>query len=285
MTKHNVARILWGLAWIGLLLGIALPASGPGKVQPASAATDQFVHLGDRDLDVGPPAVTLFNRGAAPRGSVATAADLADVSLTVRLTNRSARHLRLQASHFTLSAEGDMFGLSGIPAANSAALSLAPQTMGTEHLAFVVPSGALRRLSLFYRPAGESIAVSIPLGAATPAQSTVTATAPATATATATPLATVPAPASVPPSGLSLTGNLTGLSHAGNLTGLSQAGPNAAAGWLRALSLPLAGALAAAPSAAAAGSVLAQDSFQRPNQTFWGTASDGHVWAGDANNQ
>jgi hypothetical protein len=33
------------------------------------------------------------------------------------------------------------------------------------------------------------------------------------------------------------------------------------------------------------GNVLAQDSFQRPNQTFWGTASDGHVWAGDANSQ
>ncbi len=31
------------------------------------------------------------------------------------------------------------------------------------------------------------------------------------------------------------------------------------------------------------GTLLAQDTFQRPNQTFWGTASDGHVWAGDAN--
>jgi hypothetical protein len=29
--------------------------------------------------------------------------------------------------------------------------------------------------------------------------------------------------------------------------------------------------------------VLAQDTFQRPNQTFWGTASDGHTWGGDAN--
>src|SRR5947209_6751575 len=29
-------------------------------------------------------------------------------------------------------------------------------------------------------------------------------------------------------------------------------------------------------------SVLVQDSFQRPNQTFWGSASDGQAWVGDA---
>jgi hypothetical protein len=33
---------------------------------------------------------------------------------------------------------------------------------------------------------------------------------------------------------------------------------------------------------APAGSVLATDNFQRPNQTFFGTASDGHVCGGDA---
>lgn len=32
-----------------------------------------------------------------------------------------------------------------------------------------------------------------------------------------------------------------------------------------------------------AGTVVAQDSFQRANQTYWGTASDGHSWSGDAN--
>ncbi|HLQ28260.1 MAG TPA: hypothetical protein VK140_03370, partial [Ktedonobacteraceae bacterium] len=31
------------------------------------------------------------------------------------------------------------------------------------------------------------------------------------------------------------------------------------------------------------GSILAQDTFQRPNQALWGTASDGHTWGGDAN--
>lgn len=30
-------------------------------------------------------------------------------------------------------------------------------------------------------------------------------------------------------------------------------------------------------------SLLARDTFQRPNQTFWGTATDGHVWGGAAN--
>ena len=30
-------------------------------------------------------------------------------------------------------------------------------------------------------------------------------------------------------------------------------------------------------------SILAQDTFQRANQVFWGTASDGRQWAGDAN--
>lgn len=29
--------------------------------------------------------------------------------------------------------------------------------------------------------------------------------------------------------------------------------------------------------------VLAEDSFHRPNQTYWGTASDGQTWSGDAN--
>jgi 6-phosphogluconolactonase (cycloisomerase 2 family) len=31
------------------------------------------------------------------------------------------------------------------------------------------------------------------------------------------------------------------------------------------------------------GSTLAQDTFQRPNQSHWGTASDGQTWGGDAN--
>ncbi len=31
------------------------------------------------------------------------------------------------------------------------------------------------------------------------------------------------------------------------------------------------------------GTTLAQDTFQRVNQTFWGTASDGQTWGGDAN--
>lgn len=31
------------------------------------------------------------------------------------------------------------------------------------------------------------------------------------------------------------------------------------------------------------GAVIAQDTFQRLNQTYWGTASDGHIWGADAN--
>ncbi len=33
------------------------------------------------------------------------------------------------------------------------------------------------------------------------------------------------------------------------------------------------------------GTTLAQDNFQRTNQKFWGTASDGQTWGGDANVQ
>lgn len=29
--------------------------------------------------------------------------------------------------------------------------------------------------------------------------------------------------------------------------------------------------------------MLAEDTFRRPNQAYWGTASDGNVWSGDAN--
>lgn len=36
---------------------------------------------------------------------------------------------------------------------------------------------------------------------------------------------------------------------------------------------------------ATAGATLAQDTFQRPNQALWGTASDGQTWGGDANTQ
>jgi hypothetical protein len=31
------------------------------------------------------------------------------------------------------------------------------------------------------------------------------------------------------------------------------------------------------------GAILAQDTFQRTDQTYWGTASDGQIWGGDAN--
>ncbi len=37
------------------------------------------------------------------------------------------------------------------------------------------------------------------------------------------------------------------------------------------------------PPSPTPGSILAQDTFQRPNQALWGTASDGHTWGGDAN--
>ena len=38
----------------------------------------------------------------------------------------------------------------------------------------------------------------------------------------------------------------------------------------------------ATPSASP-GTTLAQDAFQRPNQSFWGTAADGQIWGADAN--
>jgi hypothetical protein len=38
-----------------------------------------------------------------------------------------------------------------------------------------------------------------------------------------------------------------------------------------------------AQPAANAGNTLAQDTFKRQNQQFWGTASDGRTWEGDAN--
>ena len=38
-----------------------------------------------------------------------------------------------------------------------------------------------------------------------------------------------------------------------------------------------------ARSSPTSGAILAQDTFHRANQTYWGTASDGHVWGSDAN--
>ncbi len=37
-------------------------------------------------------------------------------------------------------------------------------------------------------------------------------------------------------------------------------------------------------STSTSGTTIAQDTFQRANQSPWGTASDGHTWGGDANN-
>jgi hypothetical protein len=37
------------------------------------------------------------------------------------------------------------------------------------------------------------------------------------------------------------------------------------------------------PTAIPQGKILASDNFQRPDQQFWGTASDGKLWKGDAN--
>jgi hypothetical protein len=43
------------------------------------------------------------------------------------------------------------------------------------------------------------------------------------------------------------------------------------------------GATIASPTASPITQVLAQDTFRRTDQTFWGTASDGQEWKGDAN--
>jgi len=41
--------------------------------------------------------------------------------------------------------------------------------------------------------------------------------------------------------------------------------------------------ISASPTASPTAQTLVQDTFQRPNQTFWGAASDGQEWEGDAN--
>ena len=45
---------------------------------------------------------------------------------------------------------------------------------------------------------------------------------------------------------------------------------------------PVATATTTATPTVATANLLAHDTFQRPNQQFWGKASDGQVWAGDA---
>jgi streptogramin lyase len=46
---------------------------------------------------------------------------------------------------------------------------------------------------------------------------------------------------------------------------------------------PTATQTATSTSTPTSGTVLGQDTFQRANQTYWGTASDGQTWGGDAN--
>jgi hypothetical protein len=46
---------------------------------------------------------------------------------------------------------------------------------------------------------------------------------------------------------------------------------------------PTASTSPTATATATPGTTLAHDTFQRANQTFWGTASDGQLWGGDAN--
>lgn len=46
---------------------------------------------------------------------------------------------------------------------------------------------------------------------------------------------------------------------------------------------PTSGSTIPSPTARPVANILAQDTFQRPNHIFWGAASDGQAWGGDAN--
>lgn len=71
----------------------------------------------------------------------------------------------------------------------------------------------------------------------------------------------------------------TGKTQPGGLTATA----NPVLATVGALPSPVAPTATLVPAATAKPvALLAQDTFSRPNQMFWGTASDGHTWSGDA---
>jgi serine/threonine protein kinase len=107
----------------------------------------------------------------------------------------------------------------------------------------------------------------------------------------------LPALAPVPPSAPSTAPFEQPLSRRAALMGISALLVGGTGGWLftrwrrpGGLSIPVrqqlsnitrSGVQENAPST----TMLGQDTFQRPDQPFWGTASDGHAWEGDANRE
>jgi len=119
--------------------------------------------------------------------------------------------------------------------------------------------------------------------------SSAAATVTPTATSTATPSPTATATASPTPGGPTATGTATPTAAAVTATPTATESPTSnATATATATSTPTPTATnTPAPTATntppASGAVLAQDTFQRPDQVFWGTASDGQVWRGQAN--
>ena len=142
--------------------GTSLPSTGspgvgptvidtPTRV-PGGSAQSQLVTLSDRILTIS----SVSKQAGNDASSVA-------ISLTMTITNTSAKAIMNQATYFELAgAEGDAFGIQSSASSNFFG-AIAPQSARSGTIIFQVPIGATNGLRLLYRPEIETEAVSVPL--------------------------------------------------------------------------------------------------------------------------
>jgi hypothetical protein len=156
-------RMLFLLALLVAVLVFVLTGPSPAahRQQPfaSAAGSDGSVQLPDRRLDASAPAI-------AP---TMTAGDV-QASITVTVTSTGPHAFAVRPDHFTLSAEGDMFGQGDAPGSTGTLTgTVGPGVSRAGHLRFVVPRAALRELTLLYHPRGQGLVASIPLSGASTA--------------------------------------------------------------------------------------------------------------------
>jgi len=149
VTRLELA--IFSLIALGLLIFHGLSAVKSDAQQPAPVS----LRLRGRSLSVSAPIRDSPLQDPAHR------------DLTVMLSNASSRSFSVSPSDFTLSVQGDTFGVQRWNA-GTAPVPIAPRHSDVIRLAFSAPRIAGQATTLVYRPADTSITGVVPLNASSP---------------------------------------------------------------------------------------------------------------------
>jgi streptogramin lyase len=134
-TAWGHRRTLLG-AFVGILLALgSWPGEGLARLTPGTT-----LRLSDRSISV---TATNVLASHSPEGRV---------YIRVSVRNLRDRPVTIAASDFTLSVDGDMFGIRAWSGRRASA-TIAPGRSGVFQLSFALPRTAETRSALFYRPA------------------------------------------------------------------------------------------------------------------------------------